>query len=80
MGSSLYHDSSSFIVTTEISFFCNENNQERVMEAEFLASSMIIYIERDIATSFSCDPIIEDFKSLKERKSNTLTKGNFCFF
>jgi len=29
---------------------------------------MIIYIERDIATSFSSDSIIEDFKSLKERK------------
>jgi len=38
------------------------------MEDEFLASTMIIYIERDIATSFSFDSIIEDFKSLKERR------------
>jgi len=38
------------------------------MEAEFLASTTIIYIKRDIATSFSSDSIIEDFKSLKERK------------
>jgi len=35
------------------------------METEFLTSSMIIYIERDIAISFSFDLIIEDFKSLK---------------
>jgi len=27
---------------------------------------MIIYIERDIATNFSFDSIIQDFKSLKE--------------
>jgi len=30
---------------------------------------MIIYIERDIATSFSYDQIIEDFTSLKERRA-----------
>jgi len=35
------------------------------METEFLASIMIIYIERDIATSFSSDSVIEDFKLLK---------------
>jgi len=37
------------------------------MEAEFLASTMVIYIERDSTTTFSFDSIIEDFKSLKER-------------
>jgi len=35
------------------------------MEAKFLTSSMIVYIERDIATNFSYDSITEDFKSLK---------------
>jgi len=35
------------------------------MEAEFLASSMIIYIERGIVTNFSSDSIIEDFKSFE---------------
>ena len=38
------------------------------MEAEFLASTMIIYIERDIATSFSSDSIIKDFKSLSVKE------------
>jgi len=38
------------------------------MKTEFLASTMIIYIERDIETSFSSDSIIEDFKSFKERR------------
>jgi len=38
------------------------------IKAEFLASTMIIYIEKDIATNFSSDSIIEDFKSLKKRK------------
>jgi len=35
------------------------------MVAKFLTNSMIICIERDIATNFSFDSIIEDFKSLK---------------
>ena len=54
-----------------------KNNLRNKMETEFLASTVIIYIERDIATSFSSDSIIEDFKSLKERRE-TLDKGNFC--
>ena len=58
-------------VTTERSFSAMKiikNRLRNKMDAEFLASTMIIYIERDIATSFSSDSIIEDFKSLKERK------------
>ena len=57
--------------TTERSFSAMKiikNKLRNKMEAEFLASTMIIYIERNIATSFSSDSIIEDFKSLKERK------------
>jgi len=49
------------------------------LEAEFLASTMIIYIERDIATSFRSDSIIEDFKSLKERKGALWLKVTFVF-
>jgi len=41
------------------------------MKAKFLASTIIIYIERDIATSFSFDSIIEDFKSLKKRREHS---------
>jgi len=39
------------------------------MEAEFLASNMIICIERDIATNFSYYSIIKDIKSLKEGRA-----------
>jgi len=42
-----------------------KNRLRNKIEVESLTSSMIIYIERDIATSFSSDSIIEDFKSLK---------------
>jgi len=45
-----------------------KNKLRNKMEAGFLTSTMIIYIERDITTSFNSDSIIEDFKSLKERK------------
>jgi len=50
------------------------------LEAEFLASTMIIYIERDIATSFSSNSIIEDFKSLKGRKGALWLNVTFVFF
>ena len=42
-----------------------KNMLRNKMKVKFLTSSMIIYIERDIATNFSSDSIIEDFKSLK---------------
>ena len=37
------------------------------MEDEFLADSLVVHIERDIAENFDFDSIIDDFKSLKER-------------
>jgi len=39
------------------------------MKTGFLASSVIVYIERDITTNFSSDSIIEDFKSLKKHRA-----------
>ncbi|KAK4364705.1 hypothetical protein RND71_016063 [Anisodus tanguticus] len=38
------------------------------MEDEFLADNMMVYIEKVIVESFSSDSIINDFKSLKERR------------
>jgi len=55
------------IATTERYFSTMKiikNKLRNKMEAKFLTSSMIICIERDIATIFSFDLIIEDFKSL----------------
>jgi len=57
--------------TTERSFSAMKiikNKLRNKMEAEFLTSTMIMYIERDIRTSFNSNSIIEDFKLLKERK------------
>ena len=59
------------LATTERSFSAMKiikNKLRNKMEAKFLASTVIIYIERDIATNFSSDSIIENFKSLKKRK------------
>jgi hypothetical protein len=38
------------------------------MENEFLANSLVVYIEREIAKSFNLDSILDDFVSLKGRK------------
>jgi len=50
------------------------------MEAKFLTSCMIIYIEKNIATNFSSDSIIEDCKALKECKAILWLKIIFSFF
>ena len=36
------------------------------MENDFLADSLMLYIENDIASTFSLSSIIDDFKDLKE--------------
>ncbi|KAK9741223.1 hypothetical protein RND81_03G090100 [Saponaria officinalis] len=38
------------------------------MEDDFLADSLVIYIEREISKSFSIESIVDDFKSLKDRR------------
>lgn len=38
------------------------------MEDDFLRDNLIVFIEREIAESFSTDSIIEDFKNEKERR------------
>ncbi|XP_074288038.1 uncharacterized protein LOC141613196 [Silene latifolia] len=38
------------------------------MDDKFLADSLVIYIEREISKSFSLDAIIDDFKSVKDRR------------
>ncbi|KAK2385304.1 hypothetical protein QL285_072554 [Trifolium repens] len=42
------------------------------MEDEFLPDSVIIYIEREIAKSFSLDSIVDDLESLEERNDSQL--------
>ncbi|KAK9740787.1 hypothetical protein RND81_03G060100 [Saponaria officinalis] len=38
------------------------------MEDDFLADSLVIYIEREISKSFSVESNVDDFKSLKDRR------------
>ncbi|XP_030939581.1 uncharacterized protein LOC115964405 [Quercus lobata] len=38
------------------------------MEDDFLNDSLMLYIEKDIASTFSLDSIVDDFKDLKERR------------
>ena len=37
------------------------------MENDFLTDSLMLYIEKDIASTFSLDSIVDDFEDLKER-------------
>ncbi|KAK9725256.1 hypothetical protein RND81_05G132000 [Saponaria officinalis] len=38
------------------------------MEDDFLANSLVIYIEREISKSFSIESVVDDFKLLKDRR------------
>ncbi|XP_019442247.1 PREDICTED: zinc finger MYM-type protein 1-like [Lupinus angustifolius] len=58
--------------TTERSFSAMKIIKTRLrskMEDEFLADNMVIYIEKEIAETFTSDSIIGEFKSLKERRA-----------
>ena len=38
------------------------------MEDEFLADSLVVYVEREIVETFSLDFILDEFVSLKEHR------------
>ena len=38
------------------------------MENDFLTDSLMLYIKKDIALTFSLDSIVDDFEDLKERR------------
>jgi hAT family C-terminal dimerisation region len=40
------------------------------MEDDFLADNLVVYIEKEIAGSFIIEEIIEEFKSLKNRRTD----------
>ena len=44
-----------------------KTNLQNKMENDFLMDSLILYIEKDITSTFSLDSIIDDFEDLKER-------------
>ena len=43
-----------------------KTNLRNKMKNDFLTDSLILYIENDIASTFSLDSIIDDFEDLKE--------------
>ena len=45
-----------------------KTNLQNKMENDFLTDSLMLYIEKDIASTFSLDSIVNDFEDLKERR------------
>ena len=45
-----------------------KTNIRNKMENDFLTDSLMLYIEKDIALTFSLDLIVDDFEDLKERR------------
>ena len=57
------------IATTERAFLAMKvvkTNLRNKMENDFLTDSLMLYIEKDIASTFSLDSIVDDFEDLKE--------------
>ena len=57
--------------TTEWAFLAMKvvkTNLRNKMENDFLTDSLMLYIEKDIASTFSLDSIVDDFEDLKERR------------
>ena len=44
-----------------------KTNLRNKMENDFLTDSLMLYIEKDIVSTFSLDSIVDDFEDLKER-------------
>ena len=58
-------------VTTERAFSAMKvvkTNFRNKMENDFLTNSLMLYIEKDIASTFSLDSIVDDFEDLKEHR------------
>ena len=49
-------------------FVGSDSVLQNKMENDFLADSLMLYIENDIVSTFSLDSIIDDFENLKERR------------
>ena len=59
-----------FTATTERAFSAMKvvkTNLRNKMENDFLTDSLMLYIEKNIASTFSLDSIVDDFEDLKER-------------
>ena len=57
--------------TTELAFSAMKvvkTNLWNKMENDFLMDSLMLYIEKDMASTFSLHSIVDDFEDLKERR------------
>ena len=57
--------------TTERAFSAMKvvkTNLRNKMGNDFLTDSLMLYIEKDIISTFSLDSIVDDFEDLKERR------------
>ena len=45
-----------------------KTNLRNKMENDFLTDSLMLYIEKDIVSTFSLDSIVDDFEDLKKRR------------
>ena len=57
--------------TTERAFFAMKivkNRLRNKMDDDFIADSLVLYIEKDIAKLFSLDSILDDFNNVRERR------------
>ena len=57
--------------TTEQAFSAMKvvkTNLRNKMENDFLTDSLMLYVEKDIASTFSLDSIVDDLEDLKERR------------
>ena len=45
-----------------------KTNLRNKMENDFLTESLMLYIEKDITSTFSLDSIVDDFENLKKRR------------
>ena len=45
-----------------------KTNRQNKMENDFLTDSLMLYIEKDIVSTFSLNSIVDDFEDLKKRR------------
>ena len=63
----IFHSNRQTEISTETVFITLvKTNLRNKMENDFLTDSLMLYIEKDIASTFSLDSIVDDFEDLKE--------------
>ena len=65
----IFHSNRQIEVSTKTVFITLvKTNLRNKMENDFLTDSLMLYIEKDIVSTFSLDSIVDDFEDLKEHR------------